>query len=171
MNARAAALKLSFVVALVCLLGAGRAQAQAPACNVDKDCPGNPDCGGDVCTKSSGGAMCTHAGEVYPSGIADGYCLTDDDCKCKSLGATCLGLFCTFTLPPDGGAAGSTGTGGSTGAGGSTGTGGSGTGSAGTSGGGGGGGGCSVTGGPSLGWAGLALLGAALVRRRSRRRA
>jgi len=81
MSARAFAVRLSFVFALVCLLGAGRAQAQAPACNVDKDCPGNPSCGGDVCTKSSGGAMCTHAGEVYPSGIADGYCLTDDDCN------------------------------------------------------------------------------------------
>ena len=164
MNARATALRFSFIFALVCLLGAGRAQAQAPACNVDKDCPGDANCGGDVCTKSSGGAMCTHAGEAYPSGVADGYCLTDDDCKCKSLGATCLGLFCSFTLPPDGGSAG---TGGSTGTGGS----GTGTGSAGTSGGG-GGGGCSVTGAPSIGWAsGLALLGAALIRRRSRRRA
>ena len=159
MKARAAAVRFSVLFGLACLLAASRAQAQAPACDVDKDCPGNAACGGDDCVKSSGGALCTPPDPII-SGFSDGFCRADDDCKCKSLGATCVGFYCSYTVPPTG-----------------TGTGGSGTGSAGTSGG--GGGGCSAAGVPSFGQAGLALLGAAvgvgvgvgLMRRRSRRRA
>jgi hypothetical protein len=103
------------------------------------------------------------------SGFDDGWCsdngtAVDSNCKCASLGATCSGLSCTFTVPPDAGAGGNSGTGGSAGgAGGGTGTGGS-SGS-------GGGGGCSIAGAPSRGGAvGWVLLAGVLIRRRARRR-
>ena len=109
-----------------CLLTARTAAAQA--CTNDIDCTANPACGGDVCDwvvaplmtcKPAGGQAVGH----------DGWCMTDTDCKCHALGATCnTAIFsCTFTKPcqADGGTC--TGTG--TDAGG---------------GGGGGGGGCSV---------------------------
>jgi len=154
---------------LLCFAGARSAQAQSPACMVDTDCPGSA-CGGDVCTHTSGMFSCneanTQAGKGYDGWCADANGVAKDElCKCKGLGATCVGFFCTFTIPPGGGTGGSTGAGGS-----GTGTGGSGTGTAGT--GAGGDGGCSIAGAPSLAGAGagLALLAAALRRRRLRRR-
>jgi hypothetical protein len=128
------------------LLSAGNAFAQT-TCDTDKDCPGTA-CGTQVCIKSSGAATCMDANTAGQSGVSDGWCNTADDCKCKSLGAVC-NVFCSFTIPPDGGATG--------GSGGSTGT---------------GGGGCSIAGAPSLaGAVGMSLLAAALIRRRARRRA
>jgi len=160
---------LTALIALVIGLAARRAEAQ---CQVDTDCP-NAACGGEVCTKSSGLSACnpadTHGSSAQQS---DGWCVdadggaSDSYCKCRGMGATCNGLYCTFTLPP-------TGTGGS-GAAGSTGTGGSGTAGAGGGTGGttaSGGGGCSVAGAPSLGGAaGICLALAALIRSRVRRR-
>jgi hypothetical protein len=170
-NARVAVVYASVLAGMIGFLSAGSASAQT-TCDKDTDCPGTA-CGTQVCIKSSGGSACMDANTAGESGVSDGWCNTTDDCKCKSLGATCGGFFCTFTIPPDGGATGTGGSssGGSTGTGGSaTGTGG-GTGSAGTSGGGGGDGGCSIAGAPSLaGVAGAALLAVALMRRRSRRR-
>jgi MYXO-CTERM domain-containing protein len=140
---------------------------------VDLDCP-NAACGGEVCVHSSGLSMCVPANTSGQSGVNDGWCASADggaavnsNCKCAAMGATCEGLFCTFTVPPGGGTGGSTGTGGS-----GTGTGGSGTGTGGTGTGGGGDGGCSIAGAPSLAGAGvgLALLAAALRRRRARQR-
>ena len=172
MSARAVTVRWSLLIGVVALLVAGRAHA-LPPCNVDTDCPGAA-CGGEVCIKSSGLSMCYPAHTQGASGINDGRCDVDgvevnSNCKCASLGATCVGFFCTFTIPPGtgtgGGGGGSTGTGGS-----GTGTGGSGTGSAGT--GGGGDGGCSVAGASSFGCAaGVMLLAAALLRRRVRPRA
>ena len=165
----------SFLAVLVGLLVAGNAQAQT-TCTTDKDCPGTA-CGGQVCHKSSGLATCVDANTVGLSGFDDGWCsdngtAVDSNCKCASLGATCNGLNCSFTIPPDGGAGGSSsGTGGGTGTGGSSGAGGGSSGGAGTSGGG-GGGGCSVAGTPSFGSvAGCVLLAGVLIRRRARRRA
>jgi MYXO-CTERM domain-containing protein len=162
---------LSVLVGLVGLFAAGRAEAQT-ACQTDKDCPGTA-CGTQVCYQSSGLGTCVDPNTSGQSGLSDGWCVdtdggvSDSYCKCAGMGATCNGLYCSFTIPPDGGAGGSTGGGGSTGSGGSTGTGGSG--HAGTSGGSGGGGGCSVAGTPSLGGvAGLALLAVVLMRRRRR---
>jgi len=137
---------------------------------VDIDCP-NAACGGEVCVHSSGLSMCVPANTSGASGTNDGWCASsagaevNSNCKCASMGATCAGFFCTFTIPPGGGTGGSTGTGGS-----GTGTGGSGTGTGGT--GGGDDGGCSIAGAPSLAGAGvgLALLAAALRRRRARHR-
>jgi hypothetical protein len=148
----------------------GRAEAQTAACNNDVDCPG-AECGGQTCVHSSGAATCLDANTAYQSGAGDGHCAVDTDCKCHAMGAVCSGFYCSFTVPNDGGAGGSTGTGGSTGAAGSTGTGGSS--HAGTSGGsGGGGGGCSVAGVPTAGGSiAFALFAAALMRRRARRRA
>jgi len=175
MNARVALVRLSVLVGLACLLQANRAEAQA-ACATDKDCPGTA-CGGQVCLHSSGSFLCVDANTVGASGSGDGWCAdsagnaVDSNCKCAPQGATCLGLFCTFTVPAATGTGGTSGAGGASGTGGSTGSGGA-TGNAGTSGGGGGGGGCSVAGAPSFGAAaGVALLAAALMRRRARRRA
>jgi len=164
------------------LLAAGRANAQTSACNVDTDCP-NAACGGQTCIKSSGGSHCAPANTETTSGLGDGWCASpdggapdDNACKCKAQGATCDGFFCTFTVPPDGGTAG---TGGSGGGGGGTGGGTAGNGSGGSGAGGSsakggssgssGGGGCSVAGVPSAASmaAGL-LLAAALLRRRVR---
>ena len=171
MSARAIVVRWSVLAGLASLLlFAGRAQAQT-TCQVDTDCP-NAACGGEVCVHSSGLSMCVAADTSGASGISDGWCANaagaevNSNCKCASMGATCAGFFCTFTIPPGGGTGGTTGTGGT-----GTGTGGSGTGTAGT--GGGGDGGCSIAGAPSLAGAGagLAFLAAALRRRRVRRRA
>ena len=163
---------------LFVMLAAGRADAQTP-CTTDMDCP-NAACGGEVCVTNSGGKAC-QAADPNASPGTDGWCALpggaadDTKCKCHAQGATCNGFSCTFTVPPDGGATGTGGTGGS-GTGGS-GTGGSGTGGSGTAGtsagtGGGGGGGCSAAGASSLGAgaAGLALMLAAMIRGRVRRR-
>jgi hypothetical protein len=163
-------IRWTLLVAVFGVLTAGRAYAQT-ACATDLDCPDTA-CGGQVCTKGSGGAQCTPAGEQAGEG-ADGWCANaasmedNNNCKCKAQGATCAGFYCTFTTPRDGSATGVGGSGGATGAGG-TGTGG---GAAGTTGGGGGGGGCSVAGPPAFGGAaGLALMLAAMIRRQARRR-
>ena len=162
MGARAIVVRWSVLAGLAGLLFAGRAQAQT-TCQVDTDCP-DAACGGQVCVHSSGLSMCVAANTSGASGISDGWCANADgaevnsNCKCASMGAMCAGFFCTFTVPSGGGT------------GGTTGTGGSGTGTAGT---GGGDGGCSFAGAPSLAGAGagLALLAAALRRRRVRHRA
>ena len=178
MSARAAVFRwsvLSVLAGLAGLLAAGRAHAAPTPCKVDLDCP-NAACGGEVCVHSSGLSMCVPAHTSGASGINDGWCASpdggaevDSNCKCASMGATCEGFFCSFTIPPGGGTGGSTGTGGS-----GTGTGGSGTGSGGTgTGGGGGGDGCSIAAAPAFGGAGagagLALLAAVLRRRRRAR--
>ena len=178
MNARVATLGLTLLAGLVAVTAAGRAYAQTTPCNVDTDCPGT-ECGSQVCAHDSGGIRCVDQGALGSSG-SEGWCADSNgvaqnaNCKCRALGATCDGFLCSFTKPPD------TGTGGTTGGGGSgmAGAGGSGnggtTGSAGSSGGSGGGGGgcCSVGGSPAIeGSLGVVvLLGAALLRRRGRRR-
>ncbi|HVZ74837.1 MAG TPA: hypothetical protein VHJ20_20790 [Polyangia bacterium] len=114
-------LMLGAIVAGV-LAFAGR--ANAAGCVNDVDCS-NAACGGDVCSYATSPPSCVAAGTGSKG--ADGWCTTDDDCKCKSLGAKCKGVYCSFTLMKDApaGAGGSTGTGGATATGGSTGTGGS----------------------------------------------
>jgi hypothetical protein len=155
------------LAALVVMLAAAGSAHASPPCMADTDCP-NPECGGEVCTRSSGLFSCNAANTQGASGANDGWCADangnadDSKCKCRGMGATCNGLYCTFTVPPGG-------TGG--GAGGSTGTGGSASG--GTSGGStsSGGGGCSVASAPSFGGAaGIGLALAALIRGRLRRR-
>jgi hypothetical protein len=168
----------SLLVGLVALLAAGRASAQTTPCSVDTDCPGT-ECGSQVCAHDSGGIRCVDQGALGSSG-SEGWCADsagvaqNSNCKCRALGATCEGFLCSFTVPPPTGTGGATGAGGSTGSAGSTGTGGTGTGTGGatgSAGSGGGGGGCSVAGAPSLGGSlGVALLAAALLRRRGRRR-
>jgi len=152
------------LAALAAVLCAGHASAQT-TCMADTDCP-NAACGGEVCTRSSGVFSCSTPDTQGASGINDGWCADaagnpdDSKCKCRGMGATCNGFYCTFTLP--------TGAGGE-GAAGSTGTGGSG--AAGSTGSAGGGGGCSIAGAPSRGGAaGIALVLAALIRGRLRRR-
>src|SRR5262245_62897364 len=168
----------SLLVGLTALLAAGRASAQT-TCNVDTDCPGTA-CGTQVCAHDSGGIRCVDPGALGTPGISDGWCADssgasqDSACKCRAQGATCAGFFCTQTTTGTGGGTGGGGSGGSTGSAGSTGSGGSGTGTGGTTGSAGssgGGGGCSIAGAPSLGGSpGVALLAAALLRRRGRRR-
>ena len=168
---------------LLCFAGARSAQAQSPACMVDADCP-NSACGGDVCTHTSGSFACNEANTQAGKGF-DGWCADangnakDELCKCKGLGATCVGFFCTFTIPGDapptgvgGAAAGASGSAGAAGGrGGSTGTAGGAAGTTGAAGGSGtgsdGGGGCSVAGAAAAsGSVALLLIVAALARRR-----
>ena len=79
--------KWMLLTGLGCLLAAGTAAAQSnPAsCTNDVDCVATPACGGDVCDWSTAPMMkCKPAG-VKPAGM-DGWCTTDDSCKCKGLG-------------------------------------------------------------------------------------
>jgi hypothetical protein len=83
---------------------AGSDAAPAMGCINDTDCPG-AQCGDWVCDwnlPASGGTgyTCVPAG-TDPEGH-DGWCATDSDCKCRSLGATCSTPHCTFTLPKSG---------------------------------------------------------------------
>jgi hypothetical protein len=74
----------------------------APCFN-DTDCPGSA-CGGQVCNwtlthpKPVGDKVfvCNPAGSQQPIG-KDGWCTTDDNCKCANLGAKCNVPYCTFT--------------------------------------------------------------------------
>jgi len=121
--------------ALKCLAIAGvlsivmvSSPAKATSCVNDIDCP-DPACGGQVCDYTKG-LTCQPAGGA-PKG-SDGWCTTDSDCKCLGMGATCVGVYCSFTTPPasgsggtNGGSGGATATGGSSASGGASATGGS----------------------------------------------
>jgi len=175
MKSHAIAIRCSLLVGMVCVLASGR--ARATSCLNDIDCP-TAECGGEVCDYSTGTPTCKPAG-TQPKGM-DGWCTSNSDCKCASLGAKCdsSAVFCTFTKPsdaPGGGKGGNSGVAGASGAtGGATAaTGGSG--AAGKAGGDdGSSGGCSVGGartlGGGLGCAILASLGLAAVIVRRRRR-
>ena len=73
----------------------------APCFN-DTDCPGSA-CGGQVCNwqlahpKPVGDKVfvCNPAG-LQPPG-RDGWCTTNENCKCANLGAQCNAPYCTFT--------------------------------------------------------------------------
>lgn len=111
-------------------------------CFNDDDCPGGGGavCGGDVCKWGELHAMpdgrkvyiCVAAGTDAKG--KDGWCETDANCKCRSLGATCkTPPYCTFTKPdqaPAGG--GGSGAGGGATTAGTAGTGTAGTGTAGS---------------------------------------
>src|SRR5450755_1043729 len=181
MTRRATAIRCSFLATLLCLLAAGRAQAQS--CANDIDCPTSA-CGGQVCDFYTAPTQTCKAAGTQPAGM-DGWCTSTADCKCASLGAVCTSSSsCSFTKPPsggggnggNGGAAGSTGAAGSSasgtagaGAGGAAAAGNAGT-SGGTSGGGSGVGsssGCSVAGSPGpAGWLGFSVLAGLVVSRR-----
>lgn len=97
---------LATLVGSVTLFVASTALADGEACYNDTDCPGTA-CGDAVCNWSK--TATTPMGEKMfycnPAGTqakkADGWCTTDDNCKCKGLGAKCVGTFCTFTKPGD----------------------------------------------------------------------
>lgn len=172
-------IRWSILAALGCVLAAGN--ARATTCVNDVDCP-NPACGGEVCDYIADPTLTCKPAGTQPKGM-DGWCTTDADCKCKSLGATCVSFFCTFTKPSDApsGGGGHAGTAGSTGAAGSTtaGTGGSpATGTGGSAAAGHSGsnndssGGCSVAGSSApVTWFALSVLGGLVVAVRRRRRA
>jgi MYXO-CTERM domain-containing protein len=148
--------KMMLLTALVCLFAAGTAAAQAnPAnCTNDIQCVATPTCGGEVCDWSDvSNHVCKAAGSAAKG--SDGWCTTTDDCKCKDLGATCVGVYCSFTRPCDAPDAGGCPTGGTAG-------------TSGTSGG--DGGGCSVATGPTGGMATLLVSIGLLVFSRRRRR-
>jgi hypothetical protein len=112
--------------ALKCLAIAGAlsivmvsSRAEATSCVNDIDCP-EPACGGQVCDYNKG-MTCQPAGGATKG--SDGWCTTDSDCKCMGMGATCVGVYCSFTTPPAGGSGGANG--GSGGSGGASATGGS----------------------------------------------
>jgi len=91
------ALALSVVAIGLSVLGWTRS-AHAATCVNDNDCPGTA-CGSDVCSYLTATPACTAAGQARAG--MDGWCATDADCKCQSLGATCMVPYCTFTTPPD----------------------------------------------------------------------
>jgi hypothetical protein len=79
------------------------------SCFNDTDCAG-PECGGPVCDWNQlapGGDpakpyLCVSAGSG-PKG-QEGWCTAsngDANCKCRDLGAKCVGVYCTFTHPQD----------------------------------------------------------------------
>ena len=72
--------------------------AAAINCTNDTDCGGNT-CGGMVCQWSASGHNCVPAG-TDPQG-SDGWCTTTANCKCMAQGATCAAPHCTFTLIQD----------------------------------------------------------------------
>src|SRR5437763_16685829 len=93
-----------FVGALVGLVSLCAARSAGAATNPttcvnDIDCVATPQCGGDVCDYTVQPPVCKPAGS-QPKG-SDGWCTTDDQCKCQAQGATCVGLICTFTRPCD----------------------------------------------------------------------
>ncbi len=89
-------LRSSYVVGSF-LFASAFASAQTMSCVNDDDCP-EPQCGGQVCDWNKG-LLCYPAGQD-PAG-KDGWCSTTEDCKCKGLGAVCVGVYCTFTRPQD----------------------------------------------------------------------
>jgi len=89
--------------------------AEAMSCLNDIDCP-EAACGGQVCDYNKG-MTCQPAGGA-PKG-SDGWCTTDSDCKCMGMGATCVGVYCSFTTAPAGTGGSSGGSGGVSGSGGS----------------------------------------------------
>lgn len=132
-----ASLRLSFatLVGSVALLAAPAAFAVGEPCFNDDDCPG-PECGGEVCNWQERNPnpdgrkeyTCALAGTAKKG--EDGWCETDDNCKCKAQGATCKIVYCSFTKASDAPAGGGSGAGGS--GSGTAGTGTAGTGTAGT---------------------------------------
>jgi MYXO-CTERM domain-containing protein len=132
---------LATLVGSVALLVAPAAFALGEPCFNDTDCPGGGAvCGGDVCdwnqmhatsTSADPKFVCIAAGSTNKKG-AEGWCTTNDNCKCKGEGATCVGVYCTFTTAPAGGAG--TGAGGGSGMAGSSSTAGTGTAGTGTAG-------------------------------------
>lgn len=76
-------------------------------CFNDTDC-GGAQCGGDVCNWNIPLANPLDPNKPYtcnPAGTApkgmDGWCTSDENCKCRELGAKCAGVYCTFTQPSD----------------------------------------------------------------------
>jgi hypothetical protein len=172
-------LMAALIAGVVGVSSVAHAAANPATCVNDDDCIATPTCGGDVCDYSVQPPVCKPAGGAAKGN--DGWCTTSANCKCKGVGATCTGLYCSFTKASDApatGAGGTTGAAGTHAAGGTTGAAGtSATGAAGTTGSDGGtkppssGGGCSVAGSSSGGLAalvGLALVAGRLARRRRR---
>jgi hypothetical protein len=191
MNGRATTIRWSILAALGCVLVATGSARAATSCSNDIDCP-NSACGGDVCDFYTDPTQTCKPAGTQVKGM-DGWCTTNSDCKCASLGAVCTSsASCSFTKPSDapsggGGKGGATGTGGAAGSSG-PGTGGSGTGGTGTGTGtgtggaatggstgptnGGSSGGCSVAGSTgSAAWLGLSVVGMLIASARRRRRA
>jgi MYXO-CTERM domain-containing protein len=127
MNAGAKLFRSLMFAGLVILAGTGAARAATDptSCVNDTDCIATPGCGGEVCD-FLGTGKCIPAKGGTSQGM-EGWCsgAPATQCKCALQGATCnSNSFCTITVPPDGGAAGS----------GAAGTGAAGTGAAGTTG-------------------------------------
>jgi hypothetical protein len=84
-------------IAVLLALGLQRSASAQVSCTNDVDCPSSA-CGGMVCQWGATGHYCVPAG-TDPQG-QDGWCTATTDCKCASSGATCSGVHCTFTTPP-----------------------------------------------------------------------
>lgn len=89
------------------LMTASLAFAEGEPCYNDTDCPGAM-CGGEVCNwnKHHAAPVGDKAYVCNPAGSSpkksDGWCTTDDNCKCKAQGAVCKPtVYCSFTLAAD----------------------------------------------------------------------
>ena len=94
-------MRLAYALLSVTIVASGvlfTAEAFA-LCTNDIDCPGST-CGGQVCKWASATTHTCVAAGTDPKG-SDGWCSIDADCKCMGLGATCVGVHCSFTLPAD----------------------------------------------------------------------
>ena len=85
------------------------ALADGEPCYADRDCPGTS-CGDAVCnwTRENPNGVGSKLFTCNPAGTdvqgSDGWCTTNDDCKCQALGATCVNAHCSFTLADSAGA-------------------------------------------------------------------
>lgn len=97
---------MASLVGLVALMVAPAAFADGEPCFNDTDCPG-AECGGAVCNwmKAHPAPVGDKAYTCNPAGTqskgSDGWCTTDDHCKCKAQGAKCVTVYCTFTKATD----------------------------------------------------------------------
>jgi hypothetical protein len=107
-------------VAVVLWLLASAAAARPivyQGCFNDTDC-GGPECGGAVCDWTQPVPNPVDPEKPYtcvPAGTGpkgqEGWCTStngDANCKCRDLGAKCVGVYCTFTRPQDAPTAGGT---------------------------------------------------------------
>lgn len=91
-------MKLAWMGFAAVLLVAVEAHAVSE-CTNDINCTADSVCGGKVCNWIGLDHLCQDA----TGATNEGWCSTangDADCKCAGLGAKCVGVHCTFTVPP-----------------------------------------------------------------------
>jgi len=107
MGVRRGAALLTVTGLLLCASSTQAVVALPASCFNDTDCP-NQACGGEVCnwnlispnpSDPNKPYVCNPAGSA-PKGT-DGWCTTDENCKCLGQGAKCIAPYCSFTKASD----------------------------------------------------------------------